>query len=295
VSTPDTDGASQPVANTAASDTRTSSETFAHNGNNQTMGGIFGMPVGKLTTPPYLFGGSAPAKSENWNKAPSPGDFDFSGTTSRIAPGDKIQPAPMSGEDRNNAYSLFSPSPLFKLNAPPTIVEKLIPEPSFEQQKARAQEGFGPSSASGEKAALSTKEFRKPNPFDLSMGTHKEWENRKSTPPPETPQSSPPASTAAVPVEWLANAIKAAKLDVFTTLTRRGDANAPKTATLNIAAAQRLVLAHQQWKISQIAAELYTRPLSDGDSDILSDVLQKLIRTHCKSVVMASIRIPPRL
>jgi hypothetical protein len=201
----------------------------------------------------------------------------------------------MNAEDRNYAPSLHSPpSQLSKLNAPPTIVEKPILDPSVGEQKTKTQGGFGPSSASGEKAALSTKEFRKQTPFDLSMGLHQKWENERSTPPPETLQSNPPASTAAVPVKWLTNAINAAKLDVFTTLTRREDNKAPKTAALNIAAAQRLVLAHQQWKISQVTAELYTRQLSDGDWDILSDVLQKLIRTHCKSAVMASSRISPR-
>ena len=258
VSTPDADGVSHTVVNTVAFDTRPSSGTFVQNGNNQLTGGIFGLPEGRPTSPPYLFGA----------------------------------PAPMNAEDRNNAPS--PPSPLSKLNAPPTIVEKPILDPSVGKQKTKTQGGFGPSSASGEKAALSTKEFRKPNPFDLSMGLHQKWEDRKPTPPASL-QSNPPAGSAPVPVKWLTNAINAAKLDVFTTLTRKKDNKTPKSATLNIAAAQRLVLAHQQWKISQVAAELYTRQLSDGDSDMLSDVLQKLIRTHCKLAGLAPSRISLRL
>lgn len=74
----------------------------------------------------------------------------------------------------------------------------------------------------------------------------------------------------------------AVKLDIFTTLTRRDDEKAPKTATLNIAATQRLIIAYQQRKISNLTATLYTQQLSGEVSDQVFRNLQMLIHTHCK-------------
>lgn len=78
-------------------------------------------------------------------------------------------------------------------------------------------------------------------------------------------------------------AVNAAKLDIFTTLTRSGDDKAPKTATLNIAAAQRLLLAYQQREIATVATRLYDQQLYQYQLDGVCDQLMKLIHEHCKS------------
>jgi hypothetical protein len=69
---------------------------------------------------------------------------------------------------------------------------------------------------------------------------------------------------------------------VFTTLTRSGDDSAPKTATLNIAATQRLVLAFPQREIAKVAARLYTHQLSTTESNEVCKQLRELIHTHCE-------------
>jgi hypothetical protein len=59
-------------------------------------------------------------------------------------------------------------------------------------------------------------------------------------------------------VTSLEAAIEAAKIDLFVTLRRSTDDTAPKTATLNLATAQRLVLADFQRKITKTLHEVIT-------------------------------------
>jgi hypothetical protein len=81
---------------------------------------------------------------------------------------------------------------------------------------------------------------------------------------------------------WKTKALDAAKLDVFTTLTRSGDEKAPKTATLNIAATQRLVLGYQRRNITSLVARLYAR--TDGEApDIIITSLREQIHDYCTS------------
>jgi hypothetical protein len=115
----------------------------------------------------------------------------------------------------------------------------------------------------------------------FSMTAHQEWENRRPTPPlpePLSNETSTRRSTDNVSM-WYTKAVNAAKLDIFTTLTRSGDDNAPKTATLNIAATQRLVLAYQQKKISAATAILYT----PAPPSYVFEDLGTLIHIYCKS------------
>jgi hypothetical protein len=81
---------------------------------------------------------------------------------------------------------------------------------------------------------------------------------------------------------WMEKALGAAKLDIFTTLTRRDDKNAPKTATLNIAATQRLVLAYLQLRFANEAAKLYDGQLTDGQAETVVSDLAENIHTYCK-------------
>jgi hypothetical protein len=112
---------------------------------------------------------------------------------------------------------------------------------------------------------------------------HQVWENRISTPPLPDPLAPRRTSPKQFNLLWKTKACDAAKLEIFTTLTRSGDDKAPKTATLNIAATQRLVLAYQQREISKAAAKLYTESLSDAESDAVCEQLRELIHKHCES------------
>jgi hypothetical protein len=109
------------------------------------------------------------------------------------------------------------------------------------------------------------------------------WENQISTPPLPDPLAPRRTSPKQFNLLWKTKACDAAKLEIFTTLTRSGDDKAPKTATLNIAATQRLVFAYQQREISKAAAKLYTESLSDAESDAVCEQLRELIHKHCES------------
>lgn len=65
----------------------------------------------------------------------------------------------------------------------------------------------------------------------------------------EAPASSDTALRAAINI---------AKTDLFVTLTRSGNELAPKVATLNLATAQRLVLADIQQRIAKFAHDIVT-------------------------------------
>jgi hypothetical protein len=122
----------------------------------------------------------------------------------------------------------------------------------------------------------------------LSVLQHQVWENRRPTPPPlPKPATSPLTGwtrSEDASLMWRTKAVNAAKLDIFTTLTRSGDDKAPKTATLNIAATQRLIIAYQQRRITSLAATIYTKSLSEEASNQVFGSLLQLIHTHCKSM-----------
>lgn len=98
----------------------------------------------------------------------------------------------------------------------------------------------------------------------------------------KTPPLSEASSTENDSFMWNTKTVNAAKLEIFTTFTRRGNDKAPKTATLNIAATQRLVLAYQQREIASVAAELYLHPDGEAPDDIVRR-LRKRIHAYCMS------------
>jgi hypothetical protein len=119
-------------------------------------------------------------------------------------------------------------------------------------------------------------------PHYSSARMHQVWEDRRPTPPlpePRLPDTTTSRSEEAS-LEWRTKALEAAQRDVFTTLTRSDDRYRPKTATLNIAATQRLVIAHQQRDISAQAAKLYAH--HDGETlDAIVDRLRGQIHDYC--------------
>lgn len=99
-------------------------------------------------------------------------------------------------------------------------------------------------------------------------------ENRINTPPP----MSLAAQSAITCGDWPDQAEDAAKLIIFNTQTSRHDENAPKTANLNLAAAQRFVLARLQRRIIHAAARFYRGP---SRGHLTSDELEQLISEYC--------------
>ena len=134
--------------------------------------------------------------------------------------------------------------------------------------------------------------------FVPSVSAHQGWENRRPTPPlpqslvddlfsaelPSSEPSKPDTPKVLANLAWRTNAVDAAKLDIFTTLTRSCDDKAPKTATLNIAAAQRLIVANWQRKIAIQVAELYNKQLSRSHLSHALSNLSKFTHAHCKLV-----------
>ena len=118
---------------------------------------------------------------------------------------------------------------------------------------------------------------------ERSRSGHQAQENRRKTPPTSEASSTEESATQQNDgFMWNTKAVNAAKLEIFTTFTRRGNDKAPKTATLNIAATQRLVLAYQQRRIASVAAELYLHPDGEDPDDIVRR-LKKRIHGYCKS------------
>lgn len=116
-----------------------------------------------------------------------------------------------------------------------------------------------------------------------SIGTHQLMEDGRDTPPlPSTDhatyldQSFPGPRSG---VKALRAAVTVAKTDLFVTLTRSGDELAPKVAALNLATAQRLVLAHMQQNITKIAHEVLTG--RDDRPDIYG--LEYELARYCES------------
>lgn len=119
--------------------------------------------------------------------------------------------------------------------------------------------------------------------------THQLWEDRRPTPPLSEPRSPNiiMSRSEQASLKWRKGALDAARIDVFKTLTRSGDRHIPKTATLNIAATQRLVIAQQQRDISIQVAKLYAYHDVEA-SDAIVDRLREHVRNYCTSAFRSS-------
>lgn len=95
----------------------------------------------------------------------------------------------------------------------------------------------------------------------LSRPWHQIQENRRETPsPPSSPRPHGRARTGNPKVEvW-----SILRSDIFSTLTSKENPYKPKTASLNIAAAQRLVLAQSQFDIAEKVATLYNANITSN-------------------------------
>ena len=78
----------------------------------------------------------------------------------------------------------------------------------------------------------------------------------------------------------LGAAFDAARTQLFVTLTRRHDAEAPKTAALNIATAQRLLLAEFQRRLIESCHEILTVDKKESAIETLA-TLRKLLDGYC--------------
>lgn len=103
---------------------------------------------------------------------------------------------------------------------------------------------------------------------------HHQQDKRRRTPP-----DSPQRSTRQISTHPT-GAVRAAKIDLFTTTTRRKDDRKPKTAALNIATAQRLVLADLQHDIAARAEDV----LSDRADSMSIESLGRSIKDYCRSI-----------
>lgn len=124
---------------------------------------------------------------------------------------------------------------------------------------------------------------------EYSKNEHQRLENGRKTPPlpPTATMSSvsAAASTDTSTSQWDGAAhkaaIDAAKTNLFVTLTRTGDDNAPKTATLNIATAQRLLLAGYQQRLTKVLHEVITTE-DDERAQVAWKSMDTLLYNYCK-------------
>lgn len=123
---------------------------------------------------------------------------------------------------------------------------------------------------------------------DSSFGVHQQMEDRQATPPLPTgsgnldslPEVSSMDDDDELDGTTLGAAIRAARTQLFVTLTRSRDAQAPKTATLNLATAQRLVLADAQRRLTQSCHEIHTVDKKEIAIDTLA-TLRELMNGYC--------------
>lgn len=126
------------------------------------------------------------------------------------------------------------------------------------------------------------REFRRDYTEDLehTQDRHARQERRRRTPPtsPERPQHAPqPVSTYTV------RAVEAARTDLFATMTRAENSIEPKTVALNIATAQRLVLADMQHNIAVLTEAVLGESLGMLHIEVLGDS----VKEYCRSVRIA--------
>jgi hypothetical protein len=128
-------------------------------------------------------------------------------------------------------------------------------------------------------------------PQGLSTEVHQGMEDRRATPPVPTgpgnlaalPEMSSTSDDDKLDGTALGAAIDAARTQLFVTLTRRRDAQAPKTATLNLATAQRLVLADFQRQITETCHDIVTAEKNTIATDALK-VLDLLLDNYCMKI-----------
>lgn len=124
-----------------------------------------------------------------------------------------------------------------------------------------------------------------------STGAHQQMEDRRPTPPvptgtgslytlPEVPSMDDDGNLDGTA---LGAAIDAARTQLFVTLTRRRDAQAPKTATLNLASALRLVLADIQRQITERCREIATTEKETIANNALK-TLGELLDRYCMKI-----------
>jgi len=145
------------------------------------------------------------------------------------------------------------------------------------------------SSMRGKKAGIQKRErvYAQKMPSDA---VHQAMEDGRSTPPLPPTATTPPASTSgstnSSATRWNASAhkvaIDSAKTNLFVTLTRTDNDNAPKTAALNLATAQRLVLAGYQHQITETLYKAITLEDKDDAADELR-LLNTQLHEYCKS------------
>ena len=111
--------------------------------------------------------------------------------------------------------------------------------------------------------------------FEDSRPYHEHQDKKRRTPPPSPQRGTLKISTHPT------GAVNAAKEDLFTTTHRTTDHSKPKTAALNIATAQRLVLADLQHDIA-LRAEVVLR---DSAETLDIKLLGSSIKEYCKSII----------
>jgi hypothetical protein len=120
----------------------------------------------------------------------------------------------------------------------------------------------------------------------VSGYAHKRQDERRRTPPASPERSTHPISTHPT------GAVNAAKIDLFTTTTRTKADRKPKTAAVNIATAQRLVLADLQHDIATGAEVILGNKLVDP---IDIKTLGRSVKDYCRSASLCAHLDRPQL
>jgi hypothetical protein len=108
---------------------------------------------------------------------------------------------------------------------------------------------------------------------------HDEQEERRPTPPTSPERAHGPANPVST---HLVNAIEAARTDLFATMRRVHDNDKPKTVAVNIATAQRLVLADMQHDIAAQTALV----LGDAVRSVDIKRLGILVKEYCMFILI---------
>jgi len=176
--------------------------------------------------------------------------------TSRLPSINLDQPAPENPPDlTSHKWSEFSQVPIYNDEFPPL-------------DQAVIDQAFGKN--------------------DSSFDVHQQMEDRRATPPlpigPRNLMTLPEVSSMSdddkLDGTALGAAFDAARTRLFVTLTRRHDAEAPKTAALNVATAQRLLLAEFQRRLIESCHEILTVDKKESAIETLA-TLRKLLDGYC--------------
>jgi hypothetical protein len=129
--------------------------------------------------------------------------------------------------------------------------------------------------------------------LNTSPSYHQEQEDQRPTPGPSPSASAvslgilpKDLSDQSATVTAIIAAIDAARVDLFFTLTRKGNPKIPKTAALNLATAQRLVLAEHQRRITETCHMIMT---ADDDMRAQSLLLRldKGLHYYCEFLFLS--------